>query len=224
MRARSLFSLGVAFAFLAAAAVAQAGVKGDYLEMRTCSIYTGPCFANGEVGVTGHEAFMAWQIESGDHQGVNLAGLKVVLAVKAADTLAMGGGMVVNPFPARSVILVDEKANSAQRAALVEFVKQQAGPLAANVVRVDAMPIDMKLDHTEMAASLKAGNEVSMQTRKLQSGDCVCSNEEIYYPPLTKVQNYAPAFTLDAKFVGKGLGTQWSAPGTRSAFLATFGE
>ncbi len=55
MRARSLFSLGVAFAFLAAAAVAQAGVKGDYLEMRTCSIYTGPCFANGEAEINGKD-------------------------------------------------------------------------------------------------------------------------------------------------------------------------
>jgi len=224
MRARSLFSLGVAFSVLAAAAVAQAGVKGDYLEMRTCSVYTGPCFANGEVGLTGSEAFMAWQIESGDHQGVDLAGLKVVLAVKASGTLGMGGGVVVKPFPVRSVILVDEKANSAQRAALVEFVKERAGELAKDVVRVDAMPIDMKLDHVDMAASLKAGNEVSMHTRKLQAGDCVCSNEVVFYPPLTKVENYAPAFTLDANFAGKGLGTQWSAPGTRSAFLATFGE
>ncbi len=224
MRTRSLFGLGVAFLVLASATVAQAGVKGDYLEMRTCSVYTGPCFANGEVGLAGQEAFMAWQIESGDYQGVELSNLKVVLAIKASGTLGMGGGVVVKPFPVRSVILVDEKANSAQRAALVEFVKEQAGQLAENVVRVDAMPIDMKLDHVDMTASLKAGKEVTMQTRKLQAGDCVCSNEVVFYPPLTKVQNYAPAFTLDAQFVGRGLGTQWSAPQTRSAFLATFGE
>lgn len=223
MRASFLCALA-ATALLSLAPLAQAGVKGDYLEMRTCAVYTGPCFANAEVGLAGQEAFLAWQIESGDHNGVDLAGLKVVLALKARNTLALGGGMTVNPFPTRSVILVDEQANTEQREALADFAKQQAGKLAGTVVRVEALPIDMKLDHVEMVASLKAGDEVSMTTRKLKAGDCVCTNEEIYYPPLTKVENSAPAFTLDGSFSGKGLGSTWSAPETRSAFLATFGE
>ncbi len=224
MRMNSLFALAAATVVLSATAAAQAGVKGDYLEMRTCAVFTGPCFANAEVGLAGQEAFLAWNIESGDHNGVNLAGLKVVLALKASDTLGLNGGMVVKPYPTRSVILVDEKANDEQRAALVDFAKAQAGKLAGTVMRVEALPIDMKLDHVEMVASLQAGKEVSMTTRKLRDGDCVCTNEEIYYPPLAKVQNYAPAFTLNGSFSGKGLGSQWSAPGTRSAFLATFGE
>lgn len=219
------------FALLAVAAMTcgvvdrvSAAATGDYLEMRTCAVYTGPCFANGQVGVTGREAIMAWSIDAGDQAGVDLQGLRVVLAVKASDTLGLGGGMTVRPEPIQSVVLVDERANAAQREALVAFVRERAGKMAGEIVRVAAAPISMKLDHVDRAAELHAGREVTIQTRMLQDGDCVCSNEEIYYPPLAEVENSSPAFTLEGKFAGKGLGVKWSAPQTRSAFLATFSK
>ncbi len=206
------------------ASPSRGAASGDYLEMRTCAIYTGPCFANGQVGVTGHEAIMAWSIDHGDQQGVDLTGLRVVLALKASDTLAEGGGMTVRPEPIQSVVLVDERANAEQRSALVDFVRERAGKMAGEIVRVDVAPIAMKLDHVDRVADLQAGEEVSIQTRQLRDGDCVCSNEEIYYPPLAEVENSSPAFTLEGKFSGRGLGVKWSSPQTRSAFLATFSK
>lgn len=197
-------------------------ISGDYLEVRTCDVYTGPCFANAEVQLTGRQALMAWSIEQGEHNGVNLAGLRAVLSVAANDTLGFGGGLVVHPDKIRSVVLVDQKASTQQREALVDFVKARAGRLAGDVVRVDALPIEMSLDHVSMVGRLKAGNEVQILTRQLGKGDCVCTNETIFYPPLTSVDNSAPAYTVDGQFVGRGLGVRWSTPKARSAFLATF--
>lgn len=205
-------------------AVVSAGpVVGDYLEVRTCDVYTGPCFANAEVRLTGHQALLAWNIEAGQHNGVDLAGLKAVLSVSASDTLGYGGGLVVNPDPIRSVILVDERCNAEQKEALVEFVRTRAGKLAGDVVRIDAVAIDMSVDHIGMVGKLKAGNEAQVVTRQLGTGDCVCTNEAVFYPPLTKVQNSAPAYTEEGAFSGRGLGVRWSTPKARSAFLATFG-
>jgi len=221
---RTLAFLAVAALTCAAVDRVFAAASGDYLEMRTCAIYTGPCFANGQVGLTGREAIMAWSIDEGDQSGVDLKGLRVVLAVKASDTLGLGGGMTVRPEPIQSVVLVDERANAAQREALVAFVRERAGKIAGEIVRVDTAPISMQLDHVDRVAQLQAGDEVTIQTRMLQNGDCVCSNEEIYYPPLAKVENSSPAFTLEGKFNGRGLGVKWSAPLTRSAFLATFSK
>jgi len=198
-------------------------VSGDYLEMRTCSVYTGPCFANSEVGLTGREAIMAWSVDTGQFDGVDLQGMKVVVALKASDTLGIGGGFVVAPDPIRAVILVDDRASTLQREALVAFVKQQAPRVTGNVVRVDNAAIEMHTDHVDMVGKLTAGDEVDLLTRQLRQGDCVCTNEIVYYPPLAEVENYSPAFTLEGKFNGRGLGTRWSAPQTRSAFLATFG-
>ena len=132
-------------------------VKGDYLESRTCDVYTGPCFANGQIGLAGREAILAWGIDQGTYRGVDLAGLKVVMAIRAADTLGFGGGLVIHPDPIRSVIIVDQQATEPQREALAEFARERAGRLAGDVTRIDAAPIEMVVDHAEMVGRLKAG-------------------------------------------------------------------
>lgn len=207
---------------LGAAARGVPQICGNYLETRTCDVYTGPCFANAQVSLTGQQALLAWNIEEGSHHGVDLAGLNVVLVVRAADTLGYGGGVVVHPDPIKSVLLVDQRASDEQRKALADFVREHAARVAGEIVRVASLPIDMQLDHIDMVASLKAGKEAFIVTRKLNKRDCVCTNEVTFYPPLTKVDNSAPAFTVEGGFTGRGLGQQWTNPGTRSAFLATF--
>lgn len=221
---RQILRYGVcaALSLLPAVTAQAAPLRGDYLEMRSCDVYTGPCFANGQLGVTGQDALLAWSIDEGAYQGVDLSGLRVVLAIRANDTLGFGGGVEVTPFPIRSVLLVDERADAAQQAALVAFVEEHAGPLVGRVGRVARVPISMNLDHVAMVAELSAGDEAAIRTRKLKKGDCVCTNEEVFYPPLTDVQNSEPAFTVEGTFAGKGLGRTWSYRGSRSAFLATF--
>lgn len=197
-------------------------INGDYLETRTCDIYTGPCFANSEVGLSGREAIMAWSIDSGSHDGVDLAGLRVVLAIRGAGTLGIGGGLVVNPDPIQAVILTDDRATVEQATALEAFVRTHAARLTHHVTRVAAAPIEMTADHITHAATLKAGKEVTILTRGLNAGDHCCTNEIVFYPPFSAVENVVPAFTLDGQFNGRGLGARWSKPNTRSAFLATF--
>ncbi|HEY4311114.1 MAG TPA: DUF1326 domain-containing protein [Pirellulales bacterium] len=208
--------------FSLAAGLCAAEIRGDYVEMRTCDVYTGPCFANSQVGLTGNQAILAWSIDSGSYQGVDLTGLKVVMTVRAKDTLGFGSGVVIHPEPIRSVILVDESATPDQQQALASFARERAGQVAGDVVRIAAMPIDLSIDHVDMVARLQAGKEIQVVTRKLGTTDCVCSNEKTFYPPLTVVENAAPAYTVDASFTGRGLGAQWSSPLTRSAYLATF--
>ncbi len=204
------------------AAVQAAEISGDYVEARTCDVYTGPCFANGQIGLTGQQAILAWSIDQGSYQGVDLTGMKVVMTVRANDTLGFGSGMVIHPHPIRSVILVDDTATPEQQQALAAFARERAGIVAGDVMRIAAMPIKLSIDHVDMVATLTAGKEIRLETRKLNKGDCVCSNERTFYPPLTNVENSAPAYTVDASFTGRGLGAQWSSPMTRGAYLATF--
>ncbi|MBI1903271.1 MAG: DUF1326 domain-containing protein [Planctomycetia bacterium] len=204
---------------VASAQISSSQITGDYLEMRTCEVYTGPCFANADMGVAGREALLAWSIDSGKHNGIDLSGLKVVVAVSANDTL--GDGIVTKVDPIRSVVLIDSNATCDQRAALLDFAVAHAGKLAGKVQRVDSAEISLTVDHVDMVADLKAGDEVTLKTRKLKKGDCVCSNEERYYQPLVKIDNSAPAYTLVGKFAGAGLGANWTHLG-RSSYLGTF--
>ncbi|MEK6238803.1 MAG: DUF1326 domain-containing protein [Planctomycetales bacterium] len=215
--------VGCCTAALLMTAVAASGeIRGEYMEARTCDVYTGPCFANAEIGLCGQEAILAWSISEGEFNGVDLTGLKVVMAVKASDTLGFGGGLTCKPEPIRSIVMVDSKANESQKKALVAFVKKRAGRVAGTVVRVDACPIEWSIDYNENDGKLKVGDVVDLETRKLMDCDCICTNEVIFYPPLADVTDYAAAYALQSRFGGKGLGTRWSLPDSRSAFVATF--
>src|SRR3984957_7173369 len=113
-----------------------ADIHGQYVEARTADVYTGPCFANSEVELTGNLAVLGWKIEKGTWQGVSPEGLSVIGVVHSDNTL--GDFMhpdVVNP---RAVIIVDERATLEQRIALGQFAKQMGGDLLTNLVRTDA--------------------------------------------------------------------------------------
>src|SRR3954449_5295973 len=91
-------------------------VSGNYMEALTADVYTGPSFANGEVDINGKEAVFGWKINNGSWKGVNIAGLGVVGVVRTEHTL----GDVHRPVnAARSVLIVDSRADAAQREALV---------------------------------------------------------------------------------------------------------
>src|SRR5438094_4201528 len=99
-------------------------IYGDYVETRSADIYTGPCFANAEVGLAGDQATLAWRIRKGEWNGVSLDGLSVVAVAKASATL---GDPFDNPFPARAVLIVDQNATEYQKCALVEVTQSVDG-------------------------------------------------------------------------------------------------
>ncbi len=219
---RNVFLLAAcATAFVSSTAKA-ANITGEYLEARTCNVYTGECFANAEYGIAGKEALMAWKVDKGSWKGVELTGLGVALVVSAQNTLGENAGIKFQPGKVKSVILVDEKANKQQREALISFVKDSAKKLTKNVVKVKIVPIQLKNDHLENAAVFKAGNFAEIKTRKIQQGDCVCSNEIVFYPPLTKVDNFSPAHATTMSYQGKDLNVKWTNYHINGAFLATF--
>src|SRR3974377_735345 len=148
-------------------------ISGDYIETRSADVYTGQCFANGEVGLVGDQAILAWHVRSGNWNGVKLDGLSVVAAVKANATL---GDPYANPLPAKAVLIVDEQAKPAERAALAAFARNMGGKLLENVVRTEVSPIDMEVIH-HGSARLRAGTFATIQTRSIGEDDHLCGNK-----------------------------------------------
>ncbi len=206
-------------AFFASTTTA-ASIKGHYMEARTCQVYTGPCFANGEVGLTGKDAVMAWSIQDGRLNGTDLSGLSVAVVVRSDRTLGFNG--LNDGESLRAIIVVDSKASSDQRTALVKFAKSQTGKAGNCVERVTAAAFDMKLNVEEVTAKLTVGNIVKLQARKARPSDCICSNESAYYPPLAKLEGFVPGVTIDGQVKAGKLGTRWSIPDSRSSYLGTF--
>ncbi len=198
-------------------------LRGDYIESRSTDVYVAQCFANGEVGLTGNDALMAWHVEQGTWNGVKLDGLTVAAAVRARATL---GDPYGNPYPARAVLMVDDAATPQQRAALIALARHNGGRLLDNIVRVDYVPVilDTPADPHQGGAILRAGKLATIITRPLNHHDHICGNEVNFYPPLTDVSDAVSAVALTDEFQGDGLDTQWSTHGRRSVYIAHFSE
>ena len=115
MKGAGIFLLSI----LLLAAVPAAGegisagqISGDYAELRTADVWTGPCFANGEVGLTGNDALMAWRIRKGTWNSVALDGLSVVAVVHARSTL---GDPYSDPFRMRQVHVLRRRRRGPRR-------------------------------------------------------------------------------------------------------------
>src|SRR5437016_13018531 len=134
----------LAFAAIAlvvlAAPVSAAGISGQYLEARTCDVWTGPCFANAEMNLGGKTALLAWKVDKGTLDNVQLDGLSVVAVVAASDTLGLK-----QTGPAKAILIVDEKANSVQKQALIHLAQKQGGELIRNVIGVESAAVELTL-------------------------------------------------------------------------------
>ncbi len=209
-------------------------IQGDYVEARTADVYTGPCFSNAEVFITGKHAVMAWKIREGTYAGQNLAGLSMAAALEGTSTFSKDV-----PSETRSVLMVDRTATPAQRDALVALAKELAGERLNKVLEVKTATIDLNVEdlmphsastggtpHHGMPkaarASLKIPGLADILTRPLEEEDHACGNEVIEYPPLSSGVDVLPAYTLRHGFRGENLGTTWNDPNCRSSFVGHF--
>lgn len=216
--------LSACFLFLAVVALAAPlcaqQIQGDYLETRSADVYTGQCFANGEVNLTGNEAILAWHVRSGSWNGVALDGLTVAAAVHAKATL---GDPYGNPYPAQAVLMVDDQSTPAQQEALIAFASHMGGPLLEHVGQVMRAPMELVVNHEKHGvALLRAGQFATVQTRSIGDKDHLCGNEVTFYPPLSETSHSMPAVAMTDTYHGPGLGVEWDLHGKRSAFVGTF--
>src|SRR5437016_12939257 len=82
-------------------------ISGDYLEVRSCDVYTGPCFANAEMNLSGKEGILVWSVREGSWNGTSLGGLSVIAVVSTDGTL---GDMRYQPSAGKPVLIVVEKS------------------------------------------------------------------------------------------------------------------
>ena len=213
------FALAALALLACSAPLNAAGITGNYIEARTCDVWTGPCFANAEMNLGGKHAVLGWAVKKGEFNGVNLDGLGVVAVVAASDTLGLQ-----QTGTSKAVLIVDSRANSAQRAALIQLAQQQGGELVKNIVGVQSAKVDLDVCpcNDGGCGKLKAGT-ATIETRCLDhKSDKVCGNESPFYPPLSKGVTVKAALAVEHKYTGTGVNETWSDAGRRGAYLGTF--
>lgn len=214
---RTLFALVAVI--LAVVPAAAGGVTGQYVEARTCDVWTGACYANSEMNLSGKHAVIAWKIDKGSQDQVGLDGLSVVAVVEASDTLGLK-----QRGPAKAVLLVDDKADAKQRKALVKLAQRLGGDLTKNVVQVEAMPINVTLPCCKGNGCAVVETKVArVETRCLDpEGDKICGHEDGFYPALTSGAVAQPAAVKEHSYKGNAFNATWTENQRRGAYVGTF--
>jgi hypothetical protein len=197
--------------------LAGTSVSGKYVEARTAEVFTGGCIMGSEAGTVGKEAVLAWKVDRGAFNGVQLDGLSVVAVVAGDRNLGIqeiGGGKSAT----RSVMYVDQRANSVQQMALVSMAHALTTGLDGTIVDVRQAPI--QFDDTSKNVHV-ATTQVALDVSKEMTHDPTCGAMQ-WFHPLASVDQATVGVADQNAFSGAGLGTKWSDPNRRSAFFGTF--
>jgi hypothetical protein len=190
-----------------------ASVKGDYVEVRTASVFAGACHYNGEVTTTGREALMAWNVTSGKWKGVDLAGVRAIASVSADDNLSN------EQAGRRAELIVDKSATHQQAVAMVDAIKSRYADALGEIVSVRTAPINFKHEgKTYQVASTVASIDVEAMPNDL----CCRMPNLVWYSPLVSLGQRKVGYTVRALYAGHTVGDNWERAGENSAFYGSF--
>jgi hypothetical protein len=199
-------------------ATAHSPITGEYVEARTAEVFTGGCIMSSEAETIGRQAVMAWHINHGTLNGVQLDGLSVIAAVAGDRNLGIREIGGAAPTTVRAAVIVDGRATGAQKDALVAFVRQISGGLIDEIVNVSAAPVTFESDGHQVRVA--AGDAKLAVARHLHH-DPSCGAMQ-WFHPLASVKEASMGLTAVNTFSGRTLGTRWSDPNRRSGFVGTF--
>jgi hypothetical protein len=192
-------------------------VRGSYVEARTAEVFTGGCVMNSEAGTAGKQAVLAWKVDRGSFNGVSLDGLSVVAALSGTANLGMMEMGGERP-EVRTSVFVDQRANPAQKMALVAMANDLSRGLMGTIVSVMPTPIEYAENNNDVQV---AAGQVSLDVNKHPSHDPSCGAQQ-WFKPFSSVEDATLGLTEQHSFNGSTLGVKWSAPNQRSAFFGSF--
>jgi hypothetical protein len=188
-------------------------LRGDYVEVRTASVFAGACHYNGEVVTTGRDALMAWNVTSGKWQGVDLTGVRVLAIVSSEVNLGEANAA------RQSEIIIDAGASRTQALAMTNALKEKYAASLGQIVEVRTAPITFERKGRTYAV---VTNEAAINVEAMPNDLCCKMPNLVWYTPLVGLENRKVGYTSKALYSGKVVGEPWSRSGENSAFYGTF--
>jgi hypothetical protein len=187
-------------------------LRGDYVEVRTASVFAGACHYNGEVVTTGREAMMAWNVTSGKWQGVDLTGVRVMAIVSSEANLAEKNA-------ARQAEIVIDSASRSQSLAMLNAIKEKYAASLGNIVKVRNAKITFVREGKTFAV---AADDATINVEAMPNDLCCKMPNLVWYTPFVGLENRKVGYTTNATYSGNTVGDQWSRAGENSAFYGSF--
>ena len=206
----ALLSLAGSLSFTSRAETA--AIRGEYVEVRTASVFAGACHYNGEITTAGRDAVMAWNVKSGQWRGIDLAGVRAVAIVNAEANLAQESER-------RAEIIVAADASDAQSLATVEALKSRYMATFGKIVAVRRG--DLRFEHEGKTYKVNAGDSVSLNVEAMPDDLCCKMPQLVWYSPLVPLENRKVGYTKSALSSGSDF-DRWQRSGENSAFYGSF--
>jgi len=189
-------------------------IRGDYLEVRTASVFAGACHYNGEVVTTGRDALMAWNVTSGTWQGVDLTGVRA-MAITSADA-----NLADKDAARKTELVIDSNASRMQAMAMLNALKQKYAASLGNIVSVRSAPVSFVRNGRTFAAN---SDDATINVEAMPNDLCCKMPNLVWYTPLVGLENRKVGYTTKAFYAGNTVNEPWSRSGENSAFYGTFG-
>lgn len=160
----------------------------------------------------------AWHFTGGSFNGIDLAGLNLVVLQSSSDNLA-------TPEAHRGSVAVYLPTNSSakQREAMLAWLKswqKDLGSIASFQIR----NVPLEFCKTDTGYSVKAGDFVSVDTAPLESCATGACGEALWYAPRAQTSVFTVAVDRSSKVHEPLLKLTWNEGGRRSVFLGKFGQ
>ena len=188
-------------------------LRGEYVEVRTASVFAGACHYNGEVVTTGRDAMMAWNVTSGKWQGVDLTGVRAMAIVNSTSNLSEQNAA------RHSEVIIDSAASHEQARAMLSALKEKYASSLGQIVEVRNAPVSF--EHKDRTYAVKA-DDATINVEALPNDLCCKMPNLVWYTPLVGLENRKVGYTSRATYAGRKVTEPWSRSGENSAFYGTF--
>ena len=188
-------------------------LRGDYVEVRTASVFAGACHYNGEVTTTGREAMMAWSVTSGKWQDVDLRGVRVLAVVSSESNLSD------KDSARQSEVIIDSSATRTQAMAMMNALKEKYAASLGRIVTVRTAPITFVRSGRTFAV---ATDDAAINVEGMPNDLCCKMPNLVWYTPLVGLENRKVGYTSQARYAGTLVSDSWERSGENSAFYGTF--
>jgi hypothetical protein len=188
-------------------------VRGDYVEVRTASVFAGACHYNGEVTTAGREAMMAWNFTSGRWQDIDLTGVRLMAIVSSDVNLSESNA------GRQSEIIVDSSVSRTKAMAALNALKNNYAASLGTIVAVRFAPITFA--HTGKTYEVTSDG-ATINVEAMPNDLCCKMPNLVWYTPFVGLENRKVGYTTKALYSGNSVGEPWSRSGENSAFYGSF--
>jgi hypothetical protein len=182
-------------------ASAPASLTAQYIEVRTASVFAGPCHVNGELMTTGNDAMMAWNFTNG---------IRVMAAVSCDDNL------IHTDAARQSEILIDSPNGKVSGEAALQSILSHDSASLGKIIAIRYGSISFKITGDEYLVDSPGFGSINVQ--ELPDHSCCKQPNNVWYQPLVSLRGRMVGYTLNAQYSSGRAGETWQREDENGAF------